>query len=438
MSKKTLKNRANLVQHAARNPFRFGVLRTVLASLLTVTLFVGSTAAFVYRSLANQVKDASLDISALEAPQSTKPEPMKLIDAYVGQPINILVSGVDSRYNQSSDYGDAEELTTIQSDTTMIAHISADRSEVTFVSIPRDLLTDIPSCMRSDGSITSSYYGMFNSAFAMGAGTNDLAGGVACTKATVEELTGLTIDGFIVVDFTGFKGLINAVGGVWLDIPEEMYDPASGLDLEAGCQYLDANSALAYARARKNVGDGSDISRIGRQQQLIAAALRELFSRNFVTDFPALISFVQAAIASLTVSPNFGDINADAGLFASMLKLQASNIRFTTMPWAEAPEDPNRVIEIEHLSRPLWQALAADTQLPGGTEYTDGTGAQMTIPYEDDTADSTQSVAHASSSSSGGVIEEQDVSDTAAVSDTASSASTDTAQSVPATCPPNR
>ncbi len=138
------------------------------------------------------------------------------------------------------------------------------------------------------------------------------------------------------------------------------------------------------------------------------------------------------------MSPNFGDINADAGLFASMLKLQASNIRFTTMPWAEAPEDPNRVIEIEHLSRPLWQALAADTQLPGGTEYTDGTGAQMTIPYEDDTADSTQSVAHASSSSSGGVIEEQDVSDTTAVSDTASSASTDTAQSVPTTCPPNR
>ena len=438
MSKKTLKNRANLVQHAARNPFRFGVLRTMLASLLTVTLFVGSTVAFVYRSFANQVKNASLDISALEAPQSTKPEPMKLIDAYVGQPINILVSGVDSRYSQDTDYGDAEELTTIQSDTTMIAHISADRSKVTIVSIPRDLLTDIPSCTRSDGSITSSYYGMFNSAFAMGAGTNDLAGGVACSKATVEELTGLKIDGFIVVDFTGFKGLINAVGGVWLDIPEEMYDPPSGLDLEAGCQYLDANSALAYARARKNVGDGSDISRIGRQQQLVAAVLRELLSRNFITDFPALISFVQAAIASLTVSPNFGDINADAGLFASMLKLQASNIRFTTMPWAEAPEDPNRVIEIEHLSRPLWQALATDTQLPGGTEYTDGTGAQMTIPYEDETADSTQSVAHASSSSSGGVIEEQDVSDTTAVSDTASSTSTDTAQSVPATCPPSR
>ena len=225
---------------------------------------------------------------------------------------------------------------------------------------------------------------------------------------------------------------------MWLDIPEEMYDPESGLNLEAGCQYLDANSALAYARARKHVGDGSDISRIGRQQQLIAAALRELLSRNFITDFPALISFVQAAIASLTVSPNFGDINADAGLFASMLKLQASNIRFTTIPWAVAPEDPNRVIEIEYLSRPLWQALATDTQLPGGTEYTDGTGAQMTIPYEDAPADSTQSVAQASSSSSDGVIEEQDESDTTAVSDTASSASTNTAQSVPATCPPNR
>lgn len=384
MSRYAISRRLRPVQHAATNPFRFGAFRTALAMLMSVVLFFGSSAWFVYQSIATQVKQSALDISGLgaAAPQSAgEEETIELIDQFEGRAINILVSGVDSRYNQDdTGYGSAEELSTIQSDTTMIAHLSADRSSITVVSIPRDLITDIPPCTLPDGSQSWGYEGMFNSAFSTGAVTDNLASGVACTKATAEQLTGLTIDAFVVVDFTGFKGMIDALGGVWFNVPEAMYDELAGLNIEAGCQRFDSTTALAFARARYSVGDGSDISRIGRQQQLVSAMLREVLSKNFLTDFPALISFVQATIASMNYSPNLADINADAGLLYSMLNLEKENIRFVTMPWGAAAWDENRVVESEPLASELWLALKNDADLPIGIEYTDGAGNALVVP----------------------------------------------------------
>lgn len=372
------------VQHAATNPFRFGALRTALAMLMSVVLFFGSSAWFVYQSIATQVRESALDISGLGAtdPQSAaEGKTVELIDQFEGRAINILVSGVDSRYNQNdTGIGSSDELSTIQSDTTMIAHLSADRSSITIVSIPRDLITDIPSCTLPDGSQSFEYEGMFNSAFSTGAVTDNLAGGIACTKAAAERLTGLTIDAFVVVDFTGFKGMIDALGGVWFNVPEDMYDEYAGLNVPAGCQRFDSATALAFARARHDVGDGSDISRIGRQQQLVSAMLREVLSKNFLTDFPALLSFIQATISSLNYSPNLADINADAGLLYSLLDLDKANIRFVTMPWGAPAWDENRVIESEPMASRLWLSLRNDADLPAGIEYTDGTGTVLVAP----------------------------------------------------------
>lgn len=384
MSRYAISRRLRPVQHAATNPFRFGAFRTALAMLMSVVLFFGSSAWFVYQSIATQVRESALDISGLgaTAPQSAgEKETIELIDQFEGRAINILVSGVDSRYDQDdTGIGSSDELSTIQSDTTMIAHLSADRSSITIVSIPRDLITDIPSCTLPDGSQSFEYEGMFNSAFSTGAVTNNLASGIACTKAAAEQLTGLTIDAFVVVDFTGFKGMIDALGGVWFNVPEDMYDRDSGLDVAAGCQRFDSGTALAFARARYSVGDGSDISRIGRQQQLVSAMLREVLSKNFLTDFPALLAFVQATIDSLNYSPNLADINADAGLLYSMLNLEKENIRFVTMPWGVPAWDENRVVESEPMASQLWLSLKNDADLPIGIEYTDGTGAVLVVP----------------------------------------------------------
>lgn len=430
-------HKRGIVQHAATSPYRFGALRAIAASLLSVSLLMGSAAWGVYQDLANQVSSSALDISGLGAvttpTASTEDDADPLpTDAFEGRALNILVSGVDSRYNQDSEgYGDAEELSTIQSDTTMIAHISADRSRVQVISIPRDLVTDIPSCVLSDGSVTWEYEGMFNSAFSTGAVTNDLAGGVACTKAAAEQLTGLTIDAFVVVDFAGFKAMVDALGGVWFDPGEPVYDELAGLDLQAGCQLLNSYQALAYARARKDVDDGSDISRIGRQQKLVGAMMDTLLAKNFVTDLPTLLAFLKASISSLSVSPNLADINTAAGLLLSLSSLEKSNIQFVTMPNYPAPWDPNRVVENEYVTWDLWQALRDDLPLPVGIEYTDGGGNVLVVPDPAEVA-----AADAAASGAG----ETSADSPAQVSTDAMPASEQNAEATLAvsTCPPGR
>ncbi len=105
--------------------------------------------------------------------------------------------------------------------------------------------------------------------------------------------------------------MIDALGGIWFNIPERIDDESAQLYIDAGCWKLDGTQSLAYMRSRKGQGDGSDISRIGRQQQLISAMLRELQAKDYVTDSGALLTFLQAAIQAVNVSPNLGDASAD-------------------------------------------------------------------------------------------------------------------------------
>lgn len=372
------------VLHAATNPYRFGAARGVLAALLSVMLFVGSTGWFVYRDLAGSISGNALDISGLGAQsgsEDTTEEEEAPADSFAGRAINILIVGIDSREDQGSDaYGSTSDVEGIRGDTTMLMHVSADRSRVQIVSIPRDLITDIPACTRTDGSVSGATTGQFNSAITIGANYGyDVASGIACTKATTEKLTGLTVDAFAVVDFKGFQGMINALGGVWFNLDEPVSDSYAQLDLPAGCQRLDGTQALAYARARYELGDGSDISRIGRQQQLVAAIFREALSKNFVTDLPALLSFVKQTLESIQPSTNLSGLNNDAGLLLSVADIDKENIQFVTMPVGAASWDPNRVVATEPMASDLWAALAADGALPVGITYTDGTGAERTV-----------------------------------------------------------
>lgn len=376
------RNAVTPVLHAATNPYKAGVGRGVLAALLSVVLMVGSTGWFVYDDLLTDVKSNALDTSGLGDTSTTDSQNEEApADSFEGRAVNVLIAGIDSRYDQGdAANGNSEELSTIQSDTTMVAHISADRSRVQIVSIPRDTLTNVPSCKRTDGSVSEAYYGMFNSAFATGAVTDDVASGIACTKSTVEKMTGLNIDGFFVVDFKGFEAMINALGGVWFTVDEDVNDPEADLVLSAGCQKLDGTSALGYARARYSLGDGSDISRIGRQQKLVAAIMREALGKNFVTDLPSLLSFLKQALGSLQTSTNLSDLNTDAGLLLSLSSIDRANIQFVTMPNKPAPTNANRVVAIEPAASNVWQALASDSALPVSTEYTDGSGTAQTIP----------------------------------------------------------
>ena len=378
---------ARPIAHSATLPFKSGAARVISLVAFSCVLLLVSTAFFIYRDFGNQLASNSINTQGLGNANST--EVAAPSDSFEGRPVNILISGIDSRQNQGDDAnGDAAELSSIHSDTTMLMHISADRTRVQVVSIPRDLITDIPACKRSDGTVSSAYTGMFNSAFSTGSNDTDIAGGIACTEATTEQLTGVNIDGFIVVDFHGFRGLIDALGGVWFDIPEDIDDSRSDLHVQAGCQKLDGKTALAFARTRYAVGDGSDLSRISNQQKLVAAIMRELLAKNFVSDLPSLLSFTKQGLSALQPSPNLSNINTNVGLLLSLSSIDRANIQFVTSPNQYSPVDPNRVINLEPQFSQVWEAIRNDQPFPATIEFTNGSGedGQTNAPAQDPSA----------------------------------------------------
>lgn len=372
------------IQHSAVNYGRFGLVRYALAVVMAGVLFVASTGGFLYANLITQFANRVVNIDAYSIDGQTKATP----DSFDGRAVNILVVGTDSRSGASGELGagDEDEVPGLRNDSTMVIHVSADRSRVQIVSIPRDTLVDIPACKHRDGTISEpTSDDMFNNAMVYGANggdaPEDVGPGIACVKSTVEKLSDMTIDAFMVVDFAGFVRMIDALGGVWFNIPERIDDDSAQLYIDAGCWKLSGTHALAYMRSRKAQGDGSDISRIGRQQQLISAMLRELQAKDYVTDSGALLTFLQAAIQAVNVSPNLGDASADASLLINVLqKVDRSNIQFVTMPVEEPSWDPNRRIPSEPMARNVWTALKNDQALPVGTTFTDGNGAQLVVP----------------------------------------------------------
>lgn len=372
------------IQHSAVNYGRFGLVRYALAVVMAGVLFVASTGGFLYANLVTQFANRVVNIDAYAIDGQTKATP----DSFDGRAINILVVGTDSRNGASGELGagDADDVPGLRNDSTMVIHVSADRSRVQVVSIPRDTLVDIPACKHRDGTISEpTSDDMFNNAMVYGAdggdAPEDVGPGIACVKSTVEKLSDMTIDAFMVVDFAGFVRMIDALGGVWFNIPERIDDDSAQLYIDKGCWKLSGTHALAYMRSRKAQGDGSDISRIGRQQQLISAMLRELQSKDYVTDSGALLTFLQAAIQAVNVSPNLGDASADTTLLLNVLsKVDRANIQFVTMPVEEPSWDPNRRIPSEPMARNVWNALKNDQALPVGTTYTDGNGAQLVVP----------------------------------------------------------
>lgn len=332
--------------------------RLLALSLVAVLSFGATAFATAYVQLDNNIE--THDVSALLGQdRPVRMQPVDPEDPFAEQPLNILLVGSDDRGGQNAELGGDNEG--MRSDTTIVLHISGDRQRVELVSIPRDSQVQIPACTRSDGTTSEPVQDRFNEAFSIGAESGEVSDAVACTIRTVESLTGLPLDSWLVVDFAGFVEMVDALGGIPLCIPHDMVSPKAGLDLAAGQHRLDGTTALAFARARTGtgVGDGSDTNRLGRQQQLLAATAREVLSKNLLTDSSALLQFLHAATRSLTADPSLGSIRSLSGLAYSLRDLPAGNITFMTVPFAPYAPDPNRVAWTEEADQ-VWANMAAD------------------------------------------------------------------------------
>jgi LCP family protein required for cell wall assembly len=242
---------------------------------------------------------------------------------------NILVIGSDSRNGLSRAFGTG--LVTDQSDTMMIIHIPADRKWAEVMSIPRDSWVHIPSCEEGNGQMSQPSDYKVNEAFAIGnldGNHTDL--GVACTVKTLEQGTGIFIDHFVVVNFTGLEDMVAALGGVPECNPTPINDPKSGLHLTAGHHVLDPRQALGYVRARYSLGDGSDLERIGRQQAFMSSLIGRVKSE--LLNPVAVYHFLDAATRSLTIDSQLGGITGLYNLGESLKNIPPGKIAFFTVP----------------------------------------------------------------------------------------------------------
>src|ERR1700722_742218 len=242
---------------------------------------------------------------------------------------NIAVIGSDSRDGLSAAYGSG--LVTDQSDTLMIIHIPANRKWAEVMSIPRDSYVNIPACEMGSGQVSSPTQFKINEAFAIGnLDGNHTSLGVACTVKTVEQDTGIFINHFIVINFTGFENMVAALGGVYECNPTPINDPNSNLHLAAGNHLLTPTQALRYVRARYTLGDGSDLERIGRQQAFMSSLVSRV--RSELYNPLAIYRFFDAFTKSLTIDTQLGGVSGLYNLGQSLRGIPSSKIAFFTLP----------------------------------------------------------------------------------------------------------
>ncbi|HEV2641009.1 MAG TPA: LCP family protein [Actinocrinis sp.] len=259
---------------------------------------------------------------------------------------NILLIGSDNRSGSDAKYGTANGA---RSDTTILFHTSADRRGATVISIPRDSMVQIPDCTRSDGTVVPADYGMFNSAFD--------EGGIACTVKTVEELTGINITHFIVLDFTGFAATVDALGGVKVCTTQRLVDQDSELDIPAGVSKLTGDQALAFVRVR-HIGDGSDLERIVRQQYFLHGFSAQIRTSGLMTDPLRLYRVLDDATKSIVTDPSLGSLTSLYALTESLDKIPAAEVEYETVPVQPDSQDPDRVVWQEPDATEMWDALS--------------------------------------------------------------------------------
>lgn len=357
---RTRPGRGRPPRHKRRVRRRHPYARGVAVALVFVLTFATSVAALTWGRVNRNIDTSDID-SLLGSSRPTASGTPAPTDINRGRALNLLVIGSDSREGENDVDGAGATGTTsgMRSDTTMLVHVSADRSRVEVVSIPRDTLVDVPACTRRDGTTTEPQYDvMFNSAFETGAEGGDIGSAAACTILTVEELTGIFVDDFVVVDFAGFINVVDALGGVAMYVPEDIDDHLSGLQIEQGCRLLDGEDALGFARVRKTVGDGSDISRIGRQQDLVLAIVEEALSSNLLRNPARLYRFLDTSTQTLTTGNRIGSVSTLAGLGTSLAGIRSDDITFITMPFEWAGP---RVVPSSAYASLVWESLRSDT-----------------------------------------------------------------------------
>ncbi|AWF99448.1 LCP family protein [Clavibacter michiganensis] len=340
-------------------------MKALAAVTAVVIASTGSVAAFAAWDLARTVQANSVDIDDGQAP----PPSIGGIDGGA----NILLVGSDSRKDQGDGYGDLKKVGGANNnDVTMLLHISEDHSRATVVSFPRDMLIGRPACPASGTAP--------GGAAASGAEMNSALskGGLDCVVRTVESITGLDIPYGGVVQFTGVVAMSNAVGGVTVCLANPIKDKNTDLDLGAGPQLLQGETAVQFLRTRYGIGDNSNIDRISNQQVFLSALVRTITSGDTLTNPAKLYGIARAAVENMSLSTSLDDPTAITSLALTLKGIPLD--RFVFVQYPSTRLESGRVAQDVEGGTRMMQLIADDADF---SLAPDSTGAGVEAPPAD-------------------------------------------------------
>ncbi|MFF3311320.1 LCP family protein [Streptomyces sp. NPDC002952] len=300
---------------------------TVLAVLILGTAGAGY---LYYQHLNGNIRKDDLNLG------DEKDRPAEAEANAAGQtPLNILLIGSDARDTRENqklgaarDTFDGVPLADVQ----MLLHLSADRSNMSVVSVPRDTLVHIPKCTDPDD-------GKVYPATVLPTAVNQSLGrgGPGCTVATWEKLTGIHIDHFMKIDFAGVVSMADAIGGVPVCVDANILSRdrqghGSGLKLAKGTHPVKGKQALQWLRTRYGFGDGSDLMRARAQHMYMNAMVRRLRENATLTNPGKLRSLAETATGALTVDDGLGTVKKLYDLATELRRVPTKGITMTTMP----------------------------------------------------------------------------------------------------------
>ncbi|MFC5924733.1 LCP family protein [Micromonospora vulcania] len=277
--------------------------RIALISLLVLVL-LGAGGALAGGLYLRSVESDIERVDAFEGvPEESRPQPVTT------GATNIMILGSDSR--------DPERTSGSRTDTIILAHLPKDRKSAQLISIPRDTWVSVPKS--KDGN-NGGRDAKVNAAYAWG--------GVPLMVQTVESFTGVRVDHVALIDFAGFKEIIDALGGIEVNSEKSftsIHPPFR--TFKQGVQKLDGEAALDYSRQRKQFADG-DFARIRHQQQVIRAIIDKASSGGLLTNPGKLNNFLKATSNSVSVDKELSLLD----MATQMRGVRGGNMTFLTSP----------------------------------------------------------------------------------------------------------
>jgi LCP family protein required for cell wall assembly len=379
----------------------------IAALAVTVTTAVGAAGVFGLAAWDVQRLTHNLKHTALLPAGFT--EPAEPVDAYGRSAINILLLGSDTRAT-AADCGLGGDCGAgANADSEMIVHLSADRSNATVLSIPRDTETELPQC--AGGS-----RGMVNSALQYGA---------SCQVAAVVKLTGITIDHYLMFDFSGVIDLSDDLGGVPVCVSASVHDPYSGLTISGGTSNVEGKQALQFLRTRHAFYDGSDLGREQATHIFLSSLLRKVKQSATLTNLVELQSIAETVTQYTTVDNGLDSATALLSLASDFGEVDADRTTFLTMPWQQDTDtsDPSYEYRVEASSdaQAIFQDIQQDKSFTtsSASGASSGASASASAGATDSASTSASPSSSASASASAGASASASASATASATKSA-------------------